>query len=217
MRNWWRWVLGVLAALLAFGVPTAYYRSQYTNLKRFREVSAGKLYRSGQFTASGFRTIIETHHIRTVINLQEENEDPFMPEEWLAKPHIRESDICKQYGLNYYALFGSETVPQDDAAAGQRPKVIDHYLKILDDPKNYPILLHCRAGLHRTGCLTAIYRMEFEKRTPAQAIEELRANGFGTFASTTGNIYIQQYIEQYRPGVRNTVTRVEPILAEEPR
>ena len=48
-----RWVLGLLVALVALGVPAAYYRSNYTNFKRFRVVAPGKFYRSGQFTASG--------------------------------------------------------------------------------------------------------------------------------------------------------------------
>lgn len=202
MPTWGRWVLGVVVGLVAVGVPAAYYRSQYTNFKRFRVVTPGKFYRSGQFTAGGLRGIVRTAGIRTVINLQEENVDPFMPEEWLAKPSVRESELCRELGVNYVALFGGEIVPPHEFAQGKRPAVIDEYLKILDDPKNYPVLLHCKAGLHRTGILTAIYRMEYEHASPGRAMDELRANGFGTFAATTGNVYIVQYIDRYQPGVR---------------
>jgi protein tyrosine/serine phosphatase len=202
MPTWGRWVLGVIVGLVAVGVPAAYYRSQYTNLKRFRVVTPGKFYRSGQFTAGGLRAIVRDAGIRTVINLQEENVDPFMPEEWLAKPSVRESELCRELGVNYYALFGGEIVPPHEFANGKRPAVIEEYLKILDDPKNYPVLLHCKAGLHRTGFMTAIYRMEYEHRSRGRAMEELRANGFGTFAATTGNVYIVQYVDRYQPGVR---------------
>lgn len=202
MPTWGRWILGGLVALVAFGVPAAYYRSNYTNFKRFRVVTPGKFYRSGQFTASGLRAIVRDVGIRTVINLQEENADPFMPEEWLGRPSVRESELCREIGVNYYALFGGEIMPPDEAAKGKRPAVIDEYLRILDDPKNYPVLLHCKAGLHRTGLMTAIYRMEYENVSPGRAMDELRANGFGTFAATTGNVYIAQYIDGYQRGRR---------------
>lgn len=202
-----RWVLGILVALVALGAPAAYYRSNYTNYKRFRVVTPGKFYRSGQFTASGLRAIVREAGIRTVINLQEENVDPFMPEEWLSKPQTRESELCRELGVNYVALFGGQVVSPEESAKGKRPAVIDEYLRILDDPKSYPVLLHCKAGLHRTGLMTAIYRMEYEKVSPGRAMEELRANGFGTFAATTANVYIAQYIDRYQRGLRTGENR----------
>jgi tyrosine-protein phosphatase SIW14 len=202
MPTWMRWILGGLVALVSLGVPAAYYRSNYTNFKRFRVVTPGKFYRSGQFTAGGLRAIVREAGIRSVINLQEENADPFMPEEWLSKPAVRESDLCRELGVKYFALFGGEVVPPEAAARGKRPAVIDEYLGILDDPNNYPVLLHCKAGLHRTGLMTAIYRMEYENASPGRAMDELRANGFGTFAATTANVYIAQYIDSYRRGLR---------------
>ena len=51
---------------------------------------------------------------------------------------------------------------------------MDQYLAILDNPDSYPILIHCQAGLHRTGLLSAVYRMEYEGWTPAQAWREFR-------------------------------------------
>lgn len=205
MPTWLRWVLGVCVAAVVLGVPAAYYRSGYTNYKRFRTVTPGKFYRSGQFTASGLRTILRENHIRTVINLQEENTDPYMPVEWLAQSHVTESEVCRELGVNYYTLFGGETIDPGQCAAGKRPGSIDQYLQILDDPANYPVLLHCKAGLHRTGAFTAVYRMEYEGWPPAAAMRELRANGFGTFAATTGNIYIAQYVAGYRRKERNPV------------
>jgi tyrosine-protein phosphatase SIW14 len=199
MPTWGRWVLGVLVGLVAIGPPAAYYRSNYTNYKRFREVTPGVLYRSGQFTAASLRATIKHHGIRTIINLQEENEDPFMPEEWLAKPSVRESELCRELGVKYFAFFGSETVSDEALARGCRPKVIEQFLEVLDDPQNHPVLLHCKAGLHRTGLMTAIYRMEYEHWTKGHAFSELRANGFGTFPSTTANPYIVQYLDTYKP------------------
>jgi tyrosine-protein phosphatase SIW14 len=204
MRVWVRWALGGLIALAVVGVPAAHYRAEYTARKRFREVTAGKFYRSGQFTAGGLRDVVKRYGIRTVINLQEENGDPFMPESWLSKPHVRESDLCRELGVRYVLLDGCpELLTDAEFAAGNRPKVIDEYLKILDDPKSYPVLLHCKAGLHRTGRLTAIYRMEYEGWDVAHAMRELTANGYGRFMASEADVYITQYVGRYKTGVRN--------------
>jgi protein-tyrosine phosphatase len=88
------------------------------------------------------------------------------------------------------------------AGTGGRPVLVDQFLKVMDDETNYPVLLHCKAGLHRTGLMTAVYRMEYEGRSRGEALEELKANGFGEFKATDANEYVKAYIFDYRPGVR---------------
>jgi hypothetical protein len=82
------------------------------------------------------------------------------------------------------------------------PDAVAPYLKVLDDPTCYPVLLHCRAGLHRTGVLTAVYRMEYEGWSHALAIAELQAHGFDTSIGrhdcTACNDYVKQYVLNYR-------------------
>src|SRR5205085_2218282 len=60
-----------------------------------------------------------------------------------------------------------------------------------------------RAGLHRTGCMAAIYRMEYEGWTPEQAVEEMKTHGFGDVACTAANDYVYQYVLTYRRGLRS--------------
>lgn len=36
--------------------------------------------------------------------------------------------------------------------------VVHQVLEIMLDPNNYPLLIHCNKGKHRTGCLTACFR-----------------------------------------------------------
>ena len=79
----------VFSVILALAIPAAYYRNSYSHAKRLRVVTAGKFYRSGQMTADGFRDAVRRFDLKTVINLQEEEEfkDPFMPvalAPWLA-------------------------------------------------------------------------------------------------------------------------------------
>ena len=47
--------------------------------------------------------------------------------------------------------------------------------------------------------MTAVYRMEYEGWSPADAVRELRANGYGDRKATTANDYIYEYLYQYKP------------------
>lgn len=196
----WAYGIALLAALVA--VPTMYFRSQYAYAKRFREVTPQRFYRSGQLTGQGLRDVLQRYSIKTVVNLQNESPDPLMPERYFDKPSIRESALCSEYGVRY-VLLEPDLIPRDRIPE-ERPKVIDEFLKILDDESAYPILLHCKAGLHRTGLLTAIYRMEKEQWSVGAAIRELRYNGFVHEDSTSANDYIAQYLQFYQPGIRRT-------------
>jgi protein tyrosine/serine phosphatase len=148
-------------------------------------------------TAAGFREIIERYGIKTVINLQNEDEDPHLPERWLGKPYIHESELCRQLGVRYEILM-PDILPKPNRL-DLRPPVVDDYLAILDAEESYPVLIHCKAGLHRTGRLTAIYRMEYEGWSVGEAMRELRANGYGFVASSEADDFVIQYIQNYKP------------------
>jgi len=191
-----RWCLGLTIAVMIVLVPFIHYRATYAHAKRLRVVTHQKIYRCGQLTSSGLREVIKRYGIKTVINLQDENPDPTLPLSYYrAKPEIAESELCRQEGARYVLL--EFDLPTRDKAPTEQPHVIDEYLKILDDPGSYPILLHCKAGLHRTGLLTAIYRMEYERWPVEEAVRELRANGFGDSAATSANDYIYVFLELY--------------------
>jgi tyrosine-protein phosphatase SIW14 len=195
-----RWLFGGIVVLLVAVAPVVYYRYSYTYAKRLRVVTPGYVYRSGQMTAAGFRDAVAKHKIRTVINLQDDYPDPEVACGYFCGGTIRESDLCRQLGVRYVALAPDLISPR--LGADHRPRVIEQFLKILDDPRSYPVLLHCKAGLHRTGCLTAVYRMEYNGWSNAQALRELKDNGFGEFTSSSANEYIRQYVINYRPGFR---------------
>ncbi len=196
-RQLLRWGLGVGVAAVAVVPPIVLYRAQYIHAKRFREVEPGRLYRSGQMTAAGFRETIDLYHIKTVVNLQHEEPDPLLPDNWLGKGKVRESELCKQLGVNY-VLLKPDVLPPGNAVTDV-PPVVEEWLKLLDDDKNYPLLLHCKAGLHRTGRLTAIYRMEYHGWTPGEALRELRANGYGYSAASENDDFVIQFIQNYKP------------------
>lgn len=197
MPAWVRWPLAIAVTVLIVGPPVALYRAQYAHAKRLREVVPGRLYRSGQMTAAGLRETIDRYRIKTVINLQHENPDPLMPERWLGKPVVRESDVCRDLGVKYHLLTPDLLPTPNDLT--KPPPVVDEFLKILDDESSYPVLLHCKAGLHRTGRLTAIYRMEYEGWSVGEAMRELRANGYGFVASSEADEFVVQFVQNYKP------------------
>lgn len=202
-----RWVLGILVAATVLAVPFGYYRAGYVHARRLRVVTPDKFYRCGQLPADGFKDAFRRFGIKCVVNIREEDagREPLLPNDWLAswagRTTIGEQELCRQEGVRYIQINGG-VLDDPDRPAGSRPQAVDDFLAICDDPTNYPLLVHCKAGRDRTGLFTAIYRMEYEGRTKAEAVSEMRANGFATVAATDGNAYLDRLILKYEPGVR---------------
>ncbi len=196
-----RWTLGITIALFVTVVPAVRFRWVYTHAKRLREVTPGILYRSGELTADGFREAVDQLGIRTIVNLQDEWPDPDLAVDYFSGRTVKERDLCRQLGVRY-VYIPPDLIPPTQLP-DHRPEAIDRFLRLMDDPTNYPVLIHCRAGLHRTGVMTCVYRMEYQNWSRQEALTELKANGFGEYPCNVHNDYIVQYIATYRPHVRN--------------
>ena len=192
----------LVAGLVLFiaGVPLLYQRYRLTTTKRLREVEPGRVYRSGQMTAAGFAETLVRLKIRTVINVQNEFPDPDLRRGFLDWGSEKESDLCRQFGVQYVWLAPDLISRQH--GPGELPHVIEPFLKIMDDPASYPVLLHCKAGLNRTGCMIAVYRMEYQGWSPVEAVDEMKELGFGDAACTAANDYIAQYVLAYQRRAR---------------
>src|SRR5437588_7232642 len=131
--------------LVVVVIPFFAYRDEYTYNKRLREIVPGRVYRSGQQTAAGFRDTARDLKIRTVINLQEDVPDPDLDLHYWTLRTVKESDLCEELGVNFIQigpdLLVRRRIPQE------RPRAIDEFLAVMDDERNYPVLFHCRAGL----------------------------------------------------------------------
>ena len=64
----------------------------------------------------------------------------------------------------------------------------DYFLRLVNDPANGPVYVHCKGGRHRTGAMTAIYRITHDNWTAEQAYEEMKQYGFndGSFGGLFG-------------------------------
>jgi protein tyrosine phosphatase (PTP) superfamily phosphohydrolase (DUF442 family) len=192
-----RWTLTAFIVFLVGVAPIVYYRADYSHAKRLRPIVPGKLYRSGQMTAEGFRDAITDLDIKTVVNLQEDYPDPDLRESYFDRSTIKETELCRRLGVKY-VFIAPDTLPRNQVPS-HRPEAIEQMLAVFDDAENYPILIHCKAGLHRTGCMAAVYRMEYQGWTPEQAVEEMKDLGFGDRACTAANDYVYQYVLSYQP------------------
>ena len=59
------------------------------------------------------------------------------------------------------------------------PQTIAKFLALVNDPASQPVYVHCMGGRHRTGVMTAIYRMTADAWTPLRAFSEMKQYKFG--------------------------------------
>lgn len=183
-------ILGVVAiALVLVGLPAGYVHYREANLRNFRVVSPGVLYRSGQLSILGLQRIVHDHGIRTVVSLRD-SDSPDLP-----PPDLKEEEYCLEKDINYVRITPKSWWPEYDGPAPAEQGV-KTFLKVMDDPANFPVLIHCFAGVHRTGAMVAIYRMEFDGWNNAEALAELRDGGY---KNLDNEMDVLTFLEEYRP------------------
>jgi protein tyrosine/serine phosphatase len=64
-------------------------------------------------------------------------------------------------------------------SAAPPPAAVKQFLALVSDPANQPVYVHCVEGRHRTGVMTAIYRMNVDGWTADRAFDEMKDYKFG--------------------------------------
>jgi hypothetical protein len=179
--------LALVASVIAGPVWFAVY--QLHQQRNFKVVQEGVLYRSGQMTVDGLRRAVHDYGIRTIITLR----DPLDPSR--ADTDRQEEEFCTKEDVQFVRLppRGWADTPYGPAPVEEN---MQQFLRVLRDPRNQPVLLHCFAGIHRTGAYCAVYRMEFERWTNEQAMAELRSCGYSQLDEQED---VLGYLERYQP------------------
>ena len=83
-----------------------------------------------------------------------------------------EKKLAEQLGLKYFQIpMTTHMVPTS--------AIVAEFLKISNDQANQPVYVHCVGGRHRTGVMTAVYRMTQDGWTAERAFQEMKQYKFG--------------------------------------
>jgi protein tyrosine/serine phosphatase len=129
-----------------------------TRIENFGRINDG-YYRGGQPQGSDYQDLAAMG-IRTIIDLQEADGDP------------NEASLARAAGMTYYRIpMSTHRPPTSDQLA--------LFFKLVGDPAAQPVYVHCKGGRHRTGVMTAAYRMSFDGWKADRAFAEMKQYDFG--------------------------------------
>lgn len=117
--------------------------------------------------------------VKTVIDLRKDSEEG-SPERARAE------------GLRYFNIpLTTKRAATDEQA--------EYFLKLVNDPANWPVYVHCKGGRHRTGEMTAVYRITRDGWTARQAYEEMKRYDFedSFFYPRSLKKYVFSYYERF--------------------
>jgi uncharacterized protein (TIGR01244 family) len=98
--------------------------------------------------------------VKTLINLTSDDAEP------------NEKAMAEQAGMKYVQIPMTTHEPPTSAQLAE-------FLKIVNDPASQPVYVHCVGGRHRTGVMTAAYRITQDGWTADQAFNEMKQYKFG--------------------------------------
>ncbi len=146
------------------------------HLKRFQEVRPGVFYRSAQPSELGMQVLIKHYGVRTVVSLQLFD----------VRLHRGLVDVSKPDGpreSQYVTALGARPVqwPMGEEACWPwvTPWQFEQFFRLMDEPANWPVAVHCQGGRHRTGTLAALFRMEYDRWPADRALAEMYDFDFG--------------------------------------
>lgn len=144
-------------------------QSPYPNYpENFHKVNEN-IYRSGQPNEDEFFSLYTFNGIRSVLNLRGTSD----------KDEIDAVNFRREEKITLYEIpLDTGNITED---------VLYKILSVIRDaPK--PLLIHCRQGSNRTGCVVAAYRITFENWSVEDAIAELMKPEYGHFKNFYSNI-----------------------------
>jgi protein tyrosine phosphatase (PTP) superfamily phosphohydrolase (DUF442 family) len=124
---------------------------------------------------------------------------------------IDEKRLVEAAGMRFYRIPMTTTDRPSEAAVTQ-------FLKLVNDSANQPVYVHCQGGRHRTGVMTAVYRMTGDAWTADRAYQEMKQYKFEGFPShpTLKSFVFDYYgqldgsrIAENQPAVETTKPSIE--------
>lgn len=150
-----------IAAVIALAILSTAQTSQSDKASKIRIKNFGcvneKFYRGAQPRDEDYADLAAMG-VKTVIDLQQSGVG-------------REQAIVESHGMKFHRIgMSDKSQPAAEQAA--------LFLKIVNDPANQPVFVHCAGGRHRTGAMSAIYRMTHDGWNADQAFLEMKQYDF---------------------------------------
>jgi tyrosine-protein phosphatase SIW14 len=176
MTNVFRSSLLTLVAILAFSIIGSAQSSPSAvagiNIKNFGQMD-DVLYRGGQPSESDYKALASIG-IKTIVDLRNDYES-------FAK------SAAEAAGLKYY------NIPMDGVSAPTDADVAE-FLKIVNDPASGKVYMHCKAGIHRTGAMGAVYRISHDGWDYDKTFAEMKNYQFSAGLFHGG---LQKFVKRY--------------------
>ncbi|MEW6359951.1 MAG: sulfur transferase domain-containing protein [Planctomycetota bacterium] len=128
---------------------------------RFSVATPAVLLRSDLPTLEQFKVIQERYGVRTIIALLDWGEYARFPRAQALR------DFAGRNGIAYVHMPVGTPQPEDVA----------RFCRIVSDPANRPVFVHCVHGEVRTGLMVALYRVEQEGWSLERAQKEMLEKG----------------------------------------
>jgi protein tyrosine/serine phosphatase len=172
------------------GRPPAALAVESIGIPNFGRV-ASTYYRGGQPKGHDYADLAALG-VKSVINLT--SDDAAGDEQALAS----------KAGLAYFQIpMTTHRVPSVAQLA--------QFLRIVNDPSNQPVYVHCVGGRHRTGVMTAAYRITHDGWTADRAFKEMKQYKFG---ADFLHPEFKQFVYSYRPDTLHAATSAATVPAQ---
>jgi len=113
------------------------------------------LYRSAQPTLEGMKAL-KMKGVKTIVNLRSFHSD---------------RDETEEAKLAYEHIFMKAWHPEE--------KEVVRFLRIVTNPSQTPVLVHCQHGADRTGTMCALYRVAVQGWSKDKALDEMKNGEYG--------------------------------------
>ena len=167
-------------------------RSAVTNLRidNFGRIDAN-YYRGSQPKGHDYQDLAALG-VKTVISLTDGDQQP------------GEREMVEQAGMKFVHI------PMKTHAAPTAEQV-RQFLFLVNNAASQPVFVHCVGGKHRTGVMTAVYRMTDDHWSPDQAFKEMKQYKFGfDFLHPE----FKKFVYRYQPNEDSAATDTLPAAAK---
>ena len=146
----------ITLAILTAAQTTQRDKASNIQIKNFGCINEG-LYRGAQPQERDYADLAAMG-VKTIIDLQRDGKDV-------------EQALVEAQGMKFYRIgMSDKSEPSTEQA--------ELFLKLVNDPANQPVFVHCAGGRHRTGAMSAIYRITHDGWSADKAYQEMKHYDF---------------------------------------